>query len=558
MMEFLNRLQAGLMSLGLKRLTAMGVAGLAVFALITGSAYFFSFPKNDVLYSGLDMQDVNQIGAVLSESGIAFDVSADGKSVLVDYGHTANARMILAERGLPKGDKSGYDLFDNLGSMGLTSFMQEVTKVRALEGELARTIQLMNGIKAARVHIVLPQEGSFRSLKEPPSASVMIRTDMNDGKSYAPAVQQLVAAAIPGMTKDMVTVLGTDGTVLASHGDPLLDGPETMVNLEKTLAKDIQERVSLTLAPFLGADSFRVSVSAKLNTDRTQTNETKYDPESRVERSVRTVKELGEAQNKASQSTTSVDQSVPTETAPSASGQLSSEKNDKKEELTNYEINSKSIAVVSEGYRVEKLSVAVLIDKAQVVKALGASATPDQVDKQIAELKLLVSSASGLDLKRGDSLELSAIDFLAQDALIEPVASDGFSTILMKNLGTFINAIALLGVTFLALQFGLKPMLKAIAKEPTGALGQSGMDMPMLNAFGANDPFPALGSDGMGGGMAIGNMAGMGDFQFSGSPGEAEGALMAKQKLEELVASDSEKAAKILRKWLSEPKAKVA
>lgn len=555
-MEFINRLQAGLAALGFKRLVAMAAAGISVFALIAGGAYFMSIPTRDILYSGLDIEDVNQMGAALGEAGIAFDVSADGKSVLVDYGHTAQARMILAERGLPKGDKSGYDLFDSLGSMGLTTFMQEVTKVRALEGELARTIQLMNGIKAARVHLVLPQESSFRSLKEPPSASVMIRTDMNDGKSFAPSIQQLVAAAIPGMTKDMVTVLGTDGAILASHGDPLLDGPETAVNLEKSLAKDIQERVTLTLAPFLGADSLRVSVSAKLNTDRMQTNETKFDPESRVERSVRTVKELGEAQNKNNQASTSVDQNIPTETAPSAGGQLSSEKNDKKEEQTNYEINSKSTAVTSEGYRIENLSIAVLVDRAKLLKAMGASATPEQVEKQLVELKALASSASGLDVKRGDSLELSAIDFMIQDTQIEPVPSEAITTILMKNLGSFINAIALLGVTFLALQFGLKPLIAAITKIPAGsdmAGMQGGMDPQLLQALGGANAFPALGASSSG--MAMNQIGG--DL-LSDSASATNGALMAKQKLEELISSDSEKAAKILKKWLSEPKAKVA
>ena len=141
--------------------------------------------------------------------------------------------------------------------------MQQITKVRALEGELARTIQLMKGIKAARVHIVMPQEGTFRSVKEPPSASVIIRTEMSDGKLYAAAIQQLVGAAIPGMTKDMVTVLSTDGSILASHEDALTAAPENMVTLEKSLAKDIEERVGMTLVPFLGIENFRISVTAK-------------------------------------------------------------------------------------------------------------------------------------------------------------------------------------------------------------------------------------------------------------------------------------------------------
>lgn len=551
--DFFSRLQAGLLNLGLKRILALSITGLVVFTLVSASAFYLSIPSREVLYTGLDPQDVTQMGAVLSESGISFDVSSDGKSVLVDYGHTAKARMILAERGLPKGDKSGYELFDNLGSMGLTSFMQEVTKVRALEGELARTIQLMNGIKAARVHLVMPQPGSYRLLKEAPTASVMIRAEMNDGKAYAPAIQQLVAAAIPGMTKDMVTVIGTDGTVLASHGDPLLDGPETMVNLEKSLAKDIQDRVSVTLAPFLGVENFRVSVSAKLNMDRTQTNETKFDPESRVERSVRTVKDQAESQNKNSQSNTSVDQNIPTEKPPASSGQLSSEKNDKKEEQTNYEINSKSIATVSEGYKIEKLSVAILVNHSQLSKALGGNPTVEQVNKQLADLQSLATSASGLDANRGDKIELTAVDFIALDSQIDPIAADGVMTVLTRNVGSFVNALTLLGIVLLVLLLGLKPALRKIIETAPNQPLLPNNGIPAMNAIGANNTFPTLGSPTSGA-----------DFQpmtenlISELPGKVDGAAMARQKLEELISRDSDKAAKILKKWLAEPKTKAA
>ena len=97
--------------------------------------------------------------------------------MLVRYGQTAQARMLLAEKGLPTSAKAGYELFDKMGSMGLTSFMQEVTRVRALEGEIARTIQAMKGVKAARVHIVLADTGSFRRGRQTPSASVIVRTE---------------------------------------------------------------------------------------------------------------------------------------------------------------------------------------------------------------------------------------------------------------------------------------------------------------------------------------------------------------------------------------------
>ena len=131
-------------------------------------SYYLSRPQLETLYTGLIAQDVSRIGAALREAGIAFDVNAQGTAVLVRYGQTAQARMLLAEKGLPSSANAGYELFDKLGSMGLTSFMQEITRVRALEGEIARTIQAMKGVKAARVHIVLPDSGSFR--RTPPDA----------------------------------------------------------------------------------------------------------------------------------------------------------------------------------------------------------------------------------------------------------------------------------------------------------------------------------------------------------------------------------------------------
>ena len=125
--------------------------------------------------SGSSASDVNQIGLVLGEAGIDFDVASDGTTVLVPAGTTAQARMLLAEKGLPTSANAGYELFDNVGSLGLTSFMQQVTRVRALEGEIARTIQSIQGIKAARVHIVMAERANFRRDEQEPTASVVIR-----------------------------------------------------------------------------------------------------------------------------------------------------------------------------------------------------------------------------------------------------------------------------------------------------------------------------------------------------------------------------------------------
>lgn len=529
--DFFVRLRKGLEALGARRVIALGLIGLLVFTGIAAMSYMLGKPQREALYTNLERQDLSQIGSVLEDAGIPFDVNAEGTAVLVEHGAAAKARMILAEKGLPQSDKAGYELFDNLGSMGLTSFMQQVTKVRALEGELARTIQLIKGVKAARVHLVMPQEASFRTTKEAPSASVVVRADSNDGKAFAPAIQQLVAAAIPGMTRDMVSVLNTDGTVLAAAGQGEDAGPGNMVSLERELAKDIEERIGMTLMPSLGAGNFRVSVAAKLNTDKKQTNETVFDPESRVERSVRSVKELGEAKNKSGSQAVSVDQNIPTEATPTAAGgDQSTEKNDKREETTNYEINQKQVETTSDGYDIDQLSVAVVVNKAQLMKLLGDEAAPEQAAAQIKEFEALASSAAGLVETRGDKIKLTAMDFVAGDASLEAVAGESVMDIFGRNLGTIINAAALVIVTLLVLLLGFKPALRAVLDVPSLA---PEVPAAMLQARSA----PGL--------------PGVDAFQPQLIAEKPQNGIQG--RLEKLVEQDSEKAAQILKEWLTEP-----
>ncbi|MGE5370141.1 MAG: flagellar M-ring protein FliF, partial [Chloroflexota bacterium] len=208
-MDRLTLILDNLSSLGKRKLAALGLTFALVAGLVSAVGYYLSRPNFEVLYAGLDREDVSRIGAALKSSGVTFDVNPEGNAVSVPYGQTSQARMLLAERGLPQSANAGYELFDKVGALGLTSFMQEVTRVRALEGELARTIQLIRGVKAARVHIVMPDEGSFRCARQPPSASVIIRTEGPDDSSAEQAIRHLVASSLPGMTVDQVTVLNT-------------------------------------------------------------------------------------------------------------------------------------------------------------------------------------------------------------------------------------------------------------------------------------------------------------------------------------------------------------
>ncbi|APF38478.1 flagellar M-ring protein FliF [Chelatococcus daeguensis] len=530
-----EQLWANIRDLGTRRLIALGFIGLAVFLVVGLGAYYLSRPQQEPLYTGLTREDVSRMGAVLKDAGIPFDVSADGTSVLVNYGNTARARMLLAEKGLPQSANSGYELFNDLGSLGLTSFMQEVTRVRALEGELARTIQTMSGIKAARVHIVLPDRGSFRREEQPASASVVIRTETADSVTPARAIRHLVAAAIPGMSIDKVTVLNTDGTLVLAGDDAASAATGRMANLERTVSLEIQDNIRKTLVPYLGLSNFEVSVAARLNTDRTRTNETIYDPESRVERSIRTIRETEVSQNSNNQNPTTVQQNLPNEQVQANGGEVSSEDNQRREEVTNYEISSKTVETVRDGYRVERLSIAVLVNRERLASLAGEGATDAAIAQQIREIEQLVASAAGAITDRGDQVKVSSVSFVADSRNLEPVPPIGIGELLVRQSGNFINAATILVVALLVIWFGLKPAVAAILARPpaeetqvAAATGEPalppGTEVPQIAG-------PAEGA----------NLIEELTIRMNQSP---------QRRLEQMVEFSEEQAAAILKQWL--------
>ncbi|HTJ02720.1 MAG TPA: flagellar basal-body MS-ring/collar protein FliF [Methylovirgula sp.] len=552
-LEQAERLWANLIKLGTKRLIALGATGLAVFAITGLAGYFLSRPSFEVLYTGLDRQDTGQIASVLRDSNIGFDLSPDGTSVMVRYGDTARARVVLAEKGLPSNPNSGDELYDKLGSLGLTSFMQEVTRVRALEGELARSIQLMHGVKAARVHLVMPDEGSFRRQSEPPSASVIIRAESVDAVGLAKAIRHLVASAVPAMKPEQVTVLDTNGHLLASGDDLAEAQPGQMLTLEGQVSKDIQDNIRRTLTPYLGLRNFQISVWAKLNTDKKQTKETIYNPDSRVERSVRVVRQNSTSQNSSNQQPTSVAQNVPPPASGSSNGKNSNDESQKREELTNYEISSKTITTVSGGFGVERLSVAILVNRASLLASLGGKASPAALEKQIADLQQLVSSAAGANAERGDTVKISVVDFTDNGSVLQPVPGPTFAEMMTRQTGTLINGGFVLLVASLVIWFAIRPTIKA-AFGPGGSSGElpaltSSFDgPPLLDGFELPPPMTVPLVEGLGG-------VGFAGMRPAGEPNliedlEESATRTPLKRLEQIVEFDEAQAAAIMKLWM--------
>jgi flagellar M-ring protein FliF len=561
-MNLLNQLSAilkNLTALGTGRLIALGVVGAAVILMTMFGAYYVNKPSQETLYVGLDKSDVNQISLALAEDGMSFDVGADGTSISVPVGQIGKARLLLAERGLPSSTNAGYELFDNVGSLGLTSFMQEVTRVRALEGEIGRTIQTINGVSAARVHIVMADRGSFRQAEQKPSASVMIRASQAAGRQSAASIRHLVAAAVPGLSVDDVTILDSGGQLLASGDDPSTSVLNRSLGIVQNVQQELEGKIDNALAPFLGMDNFRTSVSAKLNTDAQQIQETTYDPESKVERSVRVTKEDQKSEQVNADQATTVEQNVPQGNDSASTGPKSSDQNQKKEEQTNFEINSKTVATVRNGYTIDKLSVAVVINRGRVAKLIGEPFDQAKYDALIAEMQKIVTSAAGLDNARGDVINVSAIDFLENQLLEDAPGGDSFLDVFMRNMGSMINAAAFVVVAFLIVWMGFRPLIKAIggpelAAASIGAPGSlpagesAGLELPDFSPPSVGGPGGAL-MDGFGS-----------DFGFDSTDdllsADSEGGGIAKRvkegperRLTRMVEISEERAAKILRKW---------
>ena len=536
--QFLLIIQ-NLAALGTRRLLGLGGVGLLLVSSILTGAYYLNRPEFEMLYAGLSPVEASRMGAVLRDNGINFDLSADGASLLVQRGRAAAARMLLAEKGLPGNTGAGYELFDKMGSLGLTSFMQEVTRVRALEGELARSIQTLKGIRAARVHIVMAEASSLRKSRPAPSASVVVRTDHAGDLSSTEAIRHLVSAAVQGMTLDQVRVLSTDGTVLAGGTDGEQASQGRQSAFEKSVSKELQENVRQTLAPYLGIGNFQISVAARLNTDKRQSNETSYDPNTRVERSVRTIREAGNT-TAAAPGKVSVEQNIPGDQKGDKNGDLTKKSNDRRDELTNFELSSKSTSTTSEGYRIEALTVAVVVNRKQLLAVLGGNPTKETIDARISEIERIVSTAAGVEEKRGDRVTVAAVDFLPGSETLEPSPTPGLFEVIAQQSGAYMKAFATIIAAFVITILGLRPIARTLlvpASLTPNALAIEGNRLESV-ARATNPEFGMSSNQELTLASAFPALAGQRPID------------PAQSALDEFVMGQEEQAAAVLKQWL--------
>ena len=428
-------------------------------------------PNLAPLYTGLSLEDSSAIVTELQTLNIAYELRGEGDTILIPRDDITTTRMTLAGSGLPTRGQVGYEIFDQQSTLGATSFVQNLNNVRALEGELARTIGSLNRIKSARVHLVLPERELFRREKTDPSASIVLSVRGELGNGEIRAIQHLVASAIEGLTPARVSIVDDQGNLLASGTADDTQGALAGDAAERTLGYEnrLRTRVEDMLANVVGPGRARVEVSAEIDFNRSTTTEEKFDPESQVVRSsqVRETENLTGGTN----GQVTVANELPGASQNAGSGGAT-EQGTSSEEVTNYEISKTTQTAVTEAGSVKRLSVAVVVDGVYITDPAGtATYTPRSAD-DVAQILTLVRSAVGFSEARGDSVEVVNMQFAERPELAVP-GTDAAGGLLDFTRDDLMNGAEMAVTLLIALAlvfFVMRPLIKKALSPETQPL----------------------------------------------------------------------------------------
>ena len=416
-----------LRNLGTVRLMAM--AGVAVGILVF--FVFLSARLNtadlSLLYGDLDPGDSSKIISKLEAMGVPFELRSDGRQVMVPSDRVLRLRMTMAEEGLPNGGSIGYEIFDRSESFGTTNFVQNVSLVRALEGELARTIRALGQVTEARVHLVLPKRQVFSRKQQEASASVVIKSKgpKKLGKNQVLSIQHLVASAVPSLKVSSISVIDHRGRLLARAGSPGEDSLATASNNDE-VQRGNEERLVRVLEELLeqsvGIGRIRAQVTAEMNFDRITTNSESFDPDGQVVRSTQNVEENADSSEGKNSRSVSVANNLPDANESNKGGGNNATQSARIEETVNYEISKTVRQHVREMGTIRRLSVAILVDGTYTTDDDGNRTYKPRTAPELQNLQKLAQSAVGFDQKRGDTLEVINMQFVnALDGEIETV-----------------------------------------------------------------------------------------------------------------------------------------
>jgi flagellar M-ring protein FliF len=542
----------GFRALGPARLMALGIVGAGMLVMLALLALRGGTPAQQaLLYGDLDLREAGQMADALDKAHIPHQELGNGDRIVVPATDVARARMLLAKDGLPSGGSIGYEIFDRGDSLTASQFQQDINETRAMEGELARSIRMLQGVRGARVHLVLPKRQPFSRDVQPAQASVVLT--MSGAARLDPqgvqAVLNLVAAAVPGLKPQGIAIIDSRGNLLARAGQPT--GEEEVVQTADEMHHATELRLSRAveemLEQSLGPGRVRAEAAVTMNYDRVNETAESYDPNQQVVRSTQSTTDKSNSTE--GEKNVSVANNLPN--ADAGSSQTGS-KDEKQEETTNYEIGKTVRTLVREQPQIARISLAVMVDgtlqPGKDSKPVWTERSPDD----LARIKRLVQSAIGYDEKRGDTVEVVSMRFAMAEEAAAPEGRGLLGLGLEKaDILSLAQSAILAVVVLLALLFVLRPMALRLSAGAAGGL--LGGDPLLVGADGVVLALP----DGTGGGrmgvIGAGGSAGMLTDESMVSVQNIEGQVRASamRKLTELIEQHPEASLSIMRSWMT-------
>lgn len=547
----MNAILQQLRNLGTARLAAVGgglllLIGLGIFAM-TGT----SGPEMALLYSDLKAADAAQVTQRLDQTGVKYELRGEGTQIFVPADIVAKTRITMAGEGLPKGGTVGYEIFDQSQGLATSSFVQNVNQIRALEGELERTLTAIENVKSARVHLVLPQRELFSREKRPPSASVMLRMNgpQRLERPQILAIQHLIASSVPELKPERISIVDERGTLLArgmaadgSNGAAMLAAAEEFrIGYER----QIGQRIELLLERSLGFGKARAEVSVQIDNDRVVENQEIYNPDQQVIRSNQIVNDTSEQIESDGNPSVTIANNLPQGSA-SGSGALTSQsRTARNEETTNYEISRVVRNSTREPGGIKRVSAAVLVDGTYTYTADGVKQYNPRSQRELEQIEALVRSAMGYEGQRGDQVEVVNMQFATLEDELPPTPK-----LLGLDRQEFIKIaeIVVLGaVGLLVLLLVVRPLLTRLFDAvPSAASGAAGAAL-------LGGPGGAAALTGPGGALAMAPSVEISDsIEEMIDLNRIEGRVKASslRKIGEIVEKHPEDVVAIIRTWL--------
>ncbi|MGQ0684048.1 flagellar basal-body MS-ring/collar protein FliF [Bradyrhizobium sp.] len=540
----MQSLVAFLRGLGAARLAAM----VAVTAALIG---FFAFvimrvttPQMTTLFTDLSVDDSSAIIKDLERQAIPFELRNEGAVIMVPKDKVTRLRMKLAENNLPKGGGVGYEIFDKSDALGTTSFVQNINHMRALEGELARTIRAIDRIQAARVHLVLPERPLFSREKPEPSASIVVRVRGALEPQQIRAIRHVVASAVNGLKPQRVSIVDEGGQLLADGATSEAEnaiGDDRRNAFEKRMRKQVEDIVSSVV----GQGRARVQLSADFDYNKVTQTSDKFDPEGRVLRSSQTREESSATAENNGQVT--VNNELPGQQRNDGTA-AAREQSKKSEETNNYEISRTTKTEVTEAGRVNRVSVAVLVDGIYAKNDKGEMVYQDRTKEQLDRIASLVRSAIGFDQKRGDQVEVVNLRFAeppSVPAVVEPAGLLGMFQFTKDDVMYVIELGVMMLLGLVVLFMVIRPLVKRIlAAEAIPALTEAGT-MALADGARAGEAGGAPGQPLLPPGSTAASLIDVAQVQ-----GQVH--AQAVHRVGELAERNPNETASIVRQWLSE------